>query len=289
MLPAGDDSQEAELDACATTMSSTAYVAAHSGKNMIPGHNDESSSETATNPGDTLVDNTLLPPQALAYNSNQYIGSYPHLAGWYAAPLPPTSQFYYQPAPQSTLHPAFPIPTYGLSPPAQYQHYSYYPTHDMRAKPSFSESEEDTKFTLTGDRQRDLRSVLFFVRKNSSATLFDIDGRCLFLLFHLSHQYDCTNFWPYPFMKLTGFIAEVAKADESGSRFVQRRIKSGNETEKRLALQAGLRSFSELWPDPFGNFMLQGIMEFGSAEMREELMTAVYAADVVDMTLNVHG
>ena len=88
---------------------------------------------------------------------------------------------------------------------------------------------------------------------------------------------------------LTGFIADIAKADESASRFVQRRLQSGTETERRLALQAALHNFSDLWQDPFGNFMLQGILEFGSADMREELMTAVYAADVVDMTLNMHG
>ena len=35
--------------------------------------------------------------------------------------------------------------------------------------------------------------------------------------------------------------------------------------------------------------MLQGLLEYGSAEMREELMTAVFAADVIDMTLNMHG
>ena len=70
---------------------------------------------------------------------------------------------------------------------------------------------------------------------------------------------------------------------------MQRRLQSSKENEKRLALQAALRSFSDLWPHPFGNFMLQGLLEYGSAEMREELMTAVFAADVIDMTLNMHG
>jgi len=101
-----------------------------------------------------------------------------------------------------------------------------------------------------------------------------------------------TNLLKYeisPLCTLTGFIADIAKADEGASRFVQRRLQSGTETERRLALQAALHNFSDLWQDPFGNFMLQGILEFGSADMREELMTAVYAADVVDMTLNMHG
>jgi hypothetical protein len=35
--------------------------------------------------------------------------------------------------------------------------------------------------------------------------------------------------------------------------------------------------------------MLQGLLEYGSADMREELMTAVFAADVVDMTLDMNG
>lgn len=104
------------------------------------------------------------------------------------------------------------------------------------------------------------------------------------------YQPGCTDFMFMTIIcTIKGFIAEIAKADEGASRFVQRRLQAGKEAEKRLALQAALRSFSDLWPDPFGNFLLQGLLDYGTAEMKEELMTAVFAADVVDMTLNMHG
>mmetsp|Transcript_27337 Transcript_27337/g.44412 ORF Transcript_27337/g.44412 Transcript_27337/m.44412 type:complete len:513 (-) Transcript_27337:312-1850(-) len=251
-------------------MTAAYYPEAQSGHNhmMRGGGNDESQNESSYEFGSehAAADSRSMPPQALAYD-NQYMGAYPPV-GWYAAPLPPTSSqynYHHPTAHHSMMYPAYHVPSAYSSATTQYQHLQYptieeSPSRYGRVKADFSNANEGD-FVRTGDRQRDLRSALYYVRKNPSATLFDIDG----------------------------FIAEIAKADEGGSRFVQRRLQNGKETEKRLALQAALRSFSDLWPDPFGNFMLQGLLEVGSAEMREELMTAVFAAGVVDMTLNMHG
>ncbi len=287
----GDEEEDRSLYAM-----TAAYYSSHSytGHNMMRG-NDESSyaSSFELSREDGTADSTSMPPQVLAYN-NQYMGaSYPPV-GWYASPLPPTSSHYnyHHPTAHHPMYPAYHVPsTYSSAPSAQYQHLHYpsnneSPARHGRVKADY-ESNED--FILTGDRQRDLRSALYYVRKNPSATLHDIDGKSLFD-FDSSNQADCTDFMFMIIIRtIIGFIAEIAKADEGASRFVQRRLQAGKEAEKRLALQAALRSFSDLWPDPFGNFMLQGLLEFGSAEMREGLMTAVFAADVVDMTLNMHG
>ena len=130
------DNQEEEEEHYSNTaaphaMTATYYAAApHPGHNFSTGRNDESSFETATNLDDATVGGTSLPPQALPYNS-QYMGSYPPAAGWYAAPLPPTSNYAYHPPPaQQHMYSTFHIPpTYGSSPPVQYQPL-YYPAND---------------------------------------------------------------------------------------------------------------------------------------------------------------
>lgn len=158
----------------------------HSGHNVMRGGTDESSSLASSfdlSREDVTADSSSMPPQALAYN-NQYMGAYPPV-GWYAPPLPPTSSHYnYHPAAHHPMYPAYHVPSsYSSAPSAQYQHMQYpsnneYPTRLGRAKVDyFNESNED--FILTGDRQRDLRSALYYVRKNPSATLHDIDGKCL--------------------------------------------------------------------------------------------------------------
>lgn len=106
-----------------------------------------------------------------------------------------------------------------------------------------------------------LASALNFVKRNSKATLFDIDG----------------------------IIADVATADEPASRFVQKRLKLGSPEERLVGLKVALSSLDELWSDHYGNFMLQGIFEFGTADMKKDLMDAIYCGDVVALCLHMHG
>jgi hypothetical protein len=166
----------------AMTATYYASASAQSGHNMMRGGDVESSFELGLEDA-TVNSSTSIPPQMLAYN-NQYMGAHPPV-GWYAAPLPPTSHYnYHNPTAHQSMYPAYSA-YYGPSAPAAQYHHLQYPSNDaspprqVRAKASFSnEGDEDLKFTLTGDRQRDLRSVLYYVRKNPSATLFDIDGKC---------------------------------------------------------------------------------------------------------------
>ncbi len=163
-----------------------AYYSSHSytGNNVMRGGTDESSSLASSfdlSREDVTADSASMPPQALAYN-NQYMGAYPPV-GWYAPPLPPTSsQYNYHPsAHHPPMYPAYHVPSsYSSTPSAQYQHMQYppnnYPPRHGRVRVDYlNENNED--FILTGDRQRDLRSALYYVRKNPSATLHDIDGK----------------------------------------------------------------------------------------------------------------
>ena len=84
-------------------------------------------------------------------------------------------------------------------------------------------------------------------------------------------------------------IPDIARADEGAARFIQRRLKLGSIEEKRLGLTTALASIDELVCNHYGNFMLQGLFEFGTAEMKEELMDAIYGQDVVALCLHMHG
>ena len=176
--------EEEEVAEDSSPAMTTSYYSSALSGHLMRGGNDESSFELGL--GNATVDSngTSFPPQALAYD-NQYMGAYPPV-GWYAVPLPPTYyNYHHHPTAHQSMYPTYPVqPVYGPSAPAaQYQHLQY-PSNDTspprqgRVKASFSnEDDEDLKLTLTGDRQRDLRSVLYYVRKNPSATLFDIDGK----------------------------------------------------------------------------------------------------------------
>ena len=56
----------------------------------------------------------------------------------------------------------------------------------------------------------------------------------------------------------SGFIAEVAMADDHTRHFVQERLRIGCEEELRLGLTAALKSFQILINDENGSCMLQG-------------------------------
>jgi len=121
-------------------------------------------------------------------------------------------------------------------------------------------SSELSAFKGSVDNKKMIQA-LKIVRRNPNATLFDIDES----------------------------IADVAMVDEVATRFIHKRLKLGTEIEQRLALTAALSSIEVLCDDHYGNFMLQGLFEFGPAEMKKELMDAVYGQDVVALCLNTHG
>lgn len=106
-----------------------------------------------------------------------------------------------------------------------------------------------------------LASALIYVKRNPNATLFDVEA----------------------------IIPDIAKAGETGSHFLQKRLKLGTVEEGRLCLTVALSNIEDLWGDQFGNFLLQGIFEHGSDEMKKELMEAVYGQDVIALSLHMHG
>jgi hypothetical protein len=84
-------------------------------------------------------------------------------------------------------------------------------------------------------------------------------------------------------------ICEVACVDDGAARFIQKRLRLGTIDEKNLGLSAIFAGLDILWRNQHGSFLLQGIFEFGSNQMRKDLIDAIYDLDVVEFCMHVHG
>lgn len=54
-------------------------------------------------------------------------------------------------------------------------------------------------------------------------------------------------------------------------------------------MQVATSSFQRLWMDTFGNYMLQGLFEFGTDEMKKELLELIHEEDVVNLCMHMNG
>ena len=86
-----------------------------------------------------------------------------------------------------------------------------------------------------------------------------------------------------------GVISEAATANDWIRRFIQDRIKLGSHQEKRLGLNAALSSLEMLCTDEKGSGILQDIFTYGTAEMKKELLAALYDEGILALSMNIHG
>lgn len=54
-------------------------------------------------------------------------------------------------------------------------------------------------------------------------------------------------------------------------------------------MEVATSSFQRLWMDTFGNYMLQGLFEFGTDEMKKELLELIHEEDVVNLCMHMNG
>jgi hypothetical protein len=87
----------------------------------------------------------------------------------------------------------------------------------------------------------------------------------------------------------SGMICEVACSDERAARFIQQRLRLGTVKETSLGLTAALAELDMMWRDQYGHFMIEGLFEFGSNDMRTDLMDAIYKCDVVALCMHMNG
>jgi len=89
--------------------------------------------------------------------------------------------------------------------------------------------------------------------------------------------------------EVVGQVLSVAR-DQNGCRFLQRKFDEGGESAIAPVLPEVLDNVVQLMTDPFGNYLVQKLLEKCSDEQRLEVLKRVAANnELVNVSLNTHG
>ncbi|XP_010277176.1 PREDICTED: pumilio homolog 12-like [Nelumbo nucifera] len=90
--------------------------------------------------------------------------------------------------------------------------------------------------------------------------------------------------------ELRGHILEVAK-DQRGCRFLQKKFEEGNEEDIKMIFSEVKDHANQLMVDPFGNYLVQKLIEVCNVEQRTEILHAVTREEfeLVTICLNPYG
>ncbi|EJK48336.1 hypothetical protein THAOC_32878 [Thalassiosira oceanica] len=87
---------------------------------------------------------------------------------------------------------------------------------------------------------------------------------------------------------IKGRILELSRLYQ-GSKYIQRRLHLAEDNEIQLVYDEVTPHLRELMHDGYGNFVLQGILECGTREMKDSIVTKVLDKGVVDLSFHVYG
>lgn len=87
---------------------------------------------------------------------------------------------------------------------------------------------------------------------------------------------------------MKGRIVEISK-DRDGSKFIQRRLRAADVSEMQIAFDEAMPAIEELWDDVYGNYILQGMLEFGTEDMKDKIAKRMIDGDLVSLATKVYG
>lgn len=88
--------------------------------------------------------------------------------------------------------------------------------------------------------------------------------------------------------QMKGRIVEISK-DRDGSKFIQRRLRAADVSEMQIAFDEAMPAIEELWDDVYGNYILQGMLEFGTEDMKDKIAKRMIDGDLVSLATKVYG
>ncbi|KAF8406003.1 hypothetical protein HHK36_008083 [Tetracentron sinense] len=91
-------------------------------------------------------------------------------------------------------------------------------------------------------------------------------------------------------MEVQGYIYYIAK-DQHGCRFLQRKFEEGNPQEVKLIFNEIIDHVVELMMNPFGNYLMQKLLDVCNEEQRMQILIMVTEkpGELVRISLNTHG
>ena len=87
---------------------------------------------------------------------------------------------------------------------------------------------------------------------------------------------------------MKGRIVEIAK-DRDGSKFIQRRLQVVHPSEMQIVYDEAIVDIDKLWDDVYGNYILQGLLDLGTKEMRDGIGNKIMDGNVVELSTKVYG
>ena len=81
----------------------------------------------------------------------------------------------------------------------------------------------------------------------------------------------------------------IMTREQHGCRYLQRQIDEGGNEALQLVFVEILEHVASLMMDPFGNYLVQKVLDACHAEQRMQLLKQIAASDLVSVALNTHG
>ncbi|XP_044506257.1 pumilio homolog 12-like isoform X2 [Mangifera indica] len=128
-----------------------------------------------------------------------------------------------------------------------------------------------------------------------NAGCFELNGLNAWSLSNDSTDLRSTNLRPQPHKynsldEVTGKIYFMAK-DQHGCRFLQRKISEGTSEDTEKIFLEIIDHVVELMTDPFGNYLVQKMLEVCNEDQRMQILLAITrkAGDLVRISCDMHG
>ncbi|EEC49693.1 predicted protein [Phaeodactylum tricornutum CCAP 1055/1] len=87
--------------------------------------------------------------------------------------------------------------------------------------------------------------------------------------------------------QIEGHIVEFCQ-DQNGSRFIQQRLELGDTSEQQIVMSEVLPAIRRLRNDVFGNYVIQKLLDFGSADMKSEIRNTL-ESEMLQLSLQMYG
>ncbi|XP_031253123.1 pumilio homolog 12 [Pistacia vera] len=130
---------------------------------------------------------------------------------------------------------------------------------------------------------------------NPNVGCIELDGLNSWSLSHDTTDLKSTNLRPQPHKynsvdEVTGRIYLMAK-DQHGCRFLQRKISEGTSEDIEKIFVEIIDHIVELMTDPFGNYLVQKLLEVCNEDQRMQILHAITrkAGDLVRISCDMHG
>ena len=87
--------------------------------------------------------------------------------------------------------------------------------------------------------------------------------------------------------RIEGHVVEFCQ-DQSGSRFIQQRLEMGDHAEQQIVMKEVLLAIRRLRNDVFGNYVVQKLLDFGTAKMKSEIRDTL-EGEMLSLSLQMYG